>query len=234
MQRSQQTFKPLPGFSVYVSSSIYNRMTKGKGVVIGGVVAILAAGMVLAKTNYQVLRVIDGDTFETVSHQLIRINGIDAPELDACGGKEAKKLLEQLVLHNKVYLKVWYRDQYFRLVADAFTDKKDVGMEMILNGKAENSSQYGDNKARSKATQLARSQKLGIFSSKCTQTENYTKPECNIKGNNRDGGNEIRYYHYPGCGQYNNTIVQLHKGDRWFCSKKEAEAAGFVKGLDCK
>lgn len=38
---------------------------------------------------YQVLRVIDGDTFETAENQHIRVASTEAPELDRCGGTEA-------------------------------------------------------------------------------------------------------------------------------------------------
>lgn len=59
------------------------------------VAAVLAtmtlSSAVYLKTTYQVLRVIDGDTFETIEHQIIRLSGIDAPELELCGGLEAIK-----------------------------------------------------------------------------------------------------------------------------------------------
>lgn len=48
---------------------------------------------------YRVAQVIDGDTFDTEEHQAIRLAAIDALELDECGGKEAKKELERLILN---------------------------------------------------------------------------------------------------------------------------------------
>ena len=40
---------------------------------------------------YSVLRVIDGDTFETKEHQIIRLASVEAPELDTCGWKMKPK-----------------------------------------------------------------------------------------------------------------------------------------------
>ena len=64
---------------------------------VAGVLATMTiSSAVYLKTTYQVLRVIDGDTFETVEHQKIRLSGIDAPELELCGGQEAKQAKEAI------------------------------------------------------------------------------------------------------------------------------------------
>lgn len=47
---------------------------------------------------YRVIQVIDGDTFMTKEIQYIRDNAYDAPELDQCGGQEAKRELEKTVI----------------------------------------------------------------------------------------------------------------------------------------
>ena len=74
--------------------------------------------------------------------------------------------------------------------------------------------------------------KLGVYSLKCTQLINSENPKCVIKANKEIGGSG-KTYHFPGCGQYNNTLIQLSRGDRWFCSENEAIKAGFIKGGDC-
>lgn len=51
------------------------------------------------------------------------------------------------------------------------------------------------------------------------------KPGCDIKGNVNSKGDKI--YHVPGMAAYNNTKVQPDEGDRWFCTRDEAKAAGF-------
>ena len=48
---------------------------------------------------------------------------------------------------------------------------------------------------------------------------------CPIKGNINEKGERI--YHVPGDQWYSNTKLDESKGERWFCSEKEALAAGW-------
>jgi len=50
-------------------------------------------------------------------------------------------------------------------------------------------------------------------------------PQCMIKGNVNDHGDRI--YHVPGDTWYARTKVDTSKGERWFCSEREAQAAGW-------
>jgi hypothetical protein len=50
---------------------------------------------------------------------------------------------------------------------------------------------------------------------------------CLIKGNISDKGERI--YHVPGGRYYDATVIELSKGERWFCSEAEARAAGWRK-----
>lgn len=54
--------------------------------------------------------------------------------------------------------------------------------------------------------------------------------ECNIKGN--ISGEKI--YHLPGCTSYEKTTIDESKGEKWFCSEKEAIDAGWRKAKNCK
>ncbi|MGB7518472.1 MAG: cold shock domain-containing protein [Spirulinaceae cyanobacterium] len=46
-------------------------------------------------------------------------------------------------------------------------------------------------------------------------------PGCNIKGNiSINSGNKI--YHLPGMEDYQSTIIDTSKGERWFCTESEA------------
>jgi hypothetical protein len=51
------------------------------------------------------------------------------------------------------------------------------------------------------------------------------EPVCNIKGNVSSSGEKI--YHLPGGSLYDRTKIDTAEGDRWFCTTKEAEGAGF-------
>ena len=63
------------------------------------------------------------------------------------------------------------------------------------------------------------------------QIQEPTKSECNIKGNISTSGEKI--YHLPGCGSYAKTQIDEKRGERWFCSEKEAQEAGWRKALNC-
>lgn len=52
---------------------------------------------------------------------------------------------------------------------------------------------------------------------------------CNIKGNVNASGEKI--YHIPGGSLYQRTAINIGEGDRWFCTAKEAEGAGFRAAL---
>jgi endonuclease YncB( thermonuclease family) len=51
-----------------------------------------------------------------------------------------------------------------------------------------------------------------------------TPAECLIKGNVSDNG---RIYHVPGSRDYEQTRIDTAKGERWFCTEQEAQAAGW-------
>ena len=49
---------------------------------------------------------------------------------------------------------------------------------------------------------------------------------CNIKGNvSYNGG--IKIYHMSGQEDYASTVITASRGERWFCSEQEAQAAGW-------
>ena len=51
-----------------------------------------------------------------------------------------------------------------------------------------------------------------------------------IKGNINKGEH---IYHFPGCASYNATKIDESKGERWFTTAAEAEAAGWRRALNC-
>lgn len=51
-------------------------------------------------------------------------------------------------------------------------------------------------------------------------------PACRIKGNISYNGGE-RIYHVPGQHYYSRTRISYIKGERWFCSEADAQAAGW-------
>jgi endonuclease YncB( thermonuclease family) len=212
-----------------------------KQLVTGGaaLLAVSTAGVYwkskMAVPAYTVMRVIDGDTFETTEKQLIRLDDVDTPELELCGGPEAKAEMEKLVLDKPVYLKVMYRDKYMRLISLVYTPDGFINEKMVEKGFGIyrlSGNKTPQTEVLEKARQKAITAKAGVYGSKCTQVTNPDKPQCNIKGNVRQGA-KTKIYSMPGCESYASTLVQLYLGDRWFCSEAEAKKAEFVKAGGC-
>ena len=201
-----------------------------KIVATGAAAATLGLGFWASKAVYSVKEVVDGDTFITTENQYVRLDSVDAPELEYCLGEEAKEELEKLVLNKKVFIKVSYLNG-MRLVASVYTSQGDVGAKMLSKGLA-TFADKGHQKQSTllKISQEAREKKIGVYSATCTQMENPINPSCDIKGNIRNG---VWYYRYPTCTNYKNTQVQLYLGEDWFCTEAEAKKAGYIKAPDC-
>ena len=56
-------------------------------------------------------------------------------------------------------------------------------------------------------------------------THDAPDPNCPIKGNVNGKGDRI--YHVPGDDSYAETVITPAKGERWFCSAEQAQAAGW-------
>ena len=188
------------------------------------------------KDNWQeieVLGVIDGDTIVLDGKTRLRLRCVDAPELEYCGGIEAKALMEKLVDGKKVVIKEQIIDARGRPMALVYVDGKLVNEEIIKSGWGRyHSDKTSVREVLKSAYKHAREEKLGIFSSQCSQMQNPDNPKCNIKAN-IDKNSTRRNYYFPGCAQYDYTIVELDLGEGWFCTEKEAKAAGYTRSKTC-
>lgn len=185
---------------------------------------------------FRVERIIDGDTFIVKSANLpagrqVRLMSVNAPEVGLCGSDQATAKLTELIGDKKVRLEGDINDHFGRLLALVYVDDQLINEQMILSGWARftSTASSASDKLKS-AFQKIKDQKLGVFSSLCYQTTNLNNSKCNIKGNVRDGK---KTYFFPGCGNYSNVALELDQGDQWFCSEKDALAAGFTKAANC-
>lgn len=181
----------------------------------------------------RVVKIIDGDTFKLQNKQTIRLASIDAPELDKCLGQDSKKALSKLILGKRVVLLEPYADQYDRVMALILSDGQVINEIMVRNGYAVDTyDNFSAKKALQDANDYARANNLGIFSQNCSQTIP-PDPDCFIKGNHDQRQNR-KLYSYPGCTNYNRTVVDLWQDDQWFCSESEALKAGYTRSGDCQ
>lgn len=180
-----------------------------------------------------VYRIADGDTFILENNkQTIRLFGIDAPELDNCYGPESYSRLSQLLKKNQVQLKEPVVDHFGRIVALVYVDGQLINKTMIEEGYAAYQGHSGSEKERLRAAHdLAKSQKIGIYSSACTD-ETPPDSKCTIKGNHDLDRNDYVYL-LPTCPYYVPVIIRRFEGDRWFCSESEAKKAGFKISPAC-
>ncbi|MBX9863311.1 MAG: thermonuclease family protein [Hyphomicrobium sp.] len=186
--------------------------------------------------------VVDGDTLE-ISGERIRLEGIDAPEASqTCGrrwlgtwscGSAATAALQKIVGTRRVDCQSAGRDKYGRMLGWCAIDGRDVNAEMVTTGNAWAFVKYSRRYEAIEAE--ARKAKVGIWQGDAQpawlyreqrwQVAETAAPEgCAIKGNITSNG---RIYHTPWSAWYGKVKVEPAKGERWFCSEKEAAEAGF-------
>ncbi len=187
------------------------------------------------------IEVVDGDTFR-VSGTLVRLHGIDAPEVDqTCTrpgagrwdcGKWVKGEVKRLYGGMRTRCEVITTDRYGRAVSKCRVRGEDVGAVLVQSGLAFAYRQYSldydleEKRAAVQGVGLhgSRVQSPSAFRKARTQGTTAPDPSCVIKGNISKAG---RIYHVPGQRDYERTGINLKKGERWFCSAAQARAAGW-------
>lgn len=197
---------------------------------------------------------IDGDSL----NMHIRLFGIDTPEAaqickddqgrDYPCGRVASDALAKLVQHKIVSCEVKTRDRYGRPVAICYADKIDIGGALVDAGVAVAFRKYSDKYVADE--ERARAAKRGLWAGTFEMPWDYRErrrkqskasrmlppgcpaepaplpTECAIKGNVSRSG---RIYHMPGSRDYDKVVINRDKGERYFCSEKEARACGWRK-----
>jgi micrococcal nuclease len=87
----------------------------------------------------KVTRVIDGDTIDVLvasGRIRVRLQGIDAPERDQPGGRDAQRWLRQRLIDHAVQLEPVSQDRYERMVAIVHAEGRSVNEELLQAGHA--------------------------------------------------------------------------------------------------
>ena len=190
------------------------------------------------------VRVIDGDTFD-VGGVRVRIHGIDAPEVgqpctsDVLGVYDCGAFVRDEVARRyqgrAATCDVIELDRYGRSVAKCFVDGQDIGEDIVRDGLAEAYREYSmDYDLAEKSAQIT---ETGLWSDVMQSPAAYRAEQrsaspdvapvnasCFIKGNISGSG---QIYHMPHNRDYENTRINEARGERWFCSEAEAQAAGW-------
>lgn len=215
--------------------------------VIGG---FLSLGL-LNNNLFEVIAVVDGDTIKAKSLNPlktkdkileVRYIGVDAPEpgkgdqQDECYVNETKEINKNLVLGRKVRLEFDKNnmDRFGRYLAYVYVKEKS-DKEMMINkvllemGAARfflDTVNIKYQKDLITAATKAHENKIGLWQA-CAEDP---KIGCVIKGN--VDRLDKRWYHLPHFRHYNQIVINLEKGDQWFCREEEAIKAGFKKARE--
>ncbi|HHY72924.1 MAG TPA: nuclease [Bacillus bacterium] len=200
-----------------------------------------------------VTNVVDGDTLDISFHnkeERVRLLLVDTPETKHPSkpvqpfGPEASQFAKDALEGKEVTIEldVSDRDKYGRLLAYVWIDGKMFNEMLLEKGLARVAYVYAPNTKYVdefyEIQKRAQKEGIGIWSIENyaqedgfrTEKKNPVKgdedaisqanPDCLIKGNINSKGEKI--YHTPYSRSYKQT-----KPERWFCTEKEAEAAGF-------
>ncbi|MBU2576498.1 MAG: thermonuclease family protein [Nanoarchaeota archaeon] len=123
-------------------------------------------GYVVFETSGEIVaRVIDGDTFELVNGQKVRLKGINTPEKSWPFSEEAEEFVRELVENKSVEIENYGFDKYGRILAHVFIDGRNLNREILENGFGtlyyyEEDSHYKELK---RAEEFARLNEIGLW-----------------------------------------------------------------------
>ncbi len=206
------------------------------------VAAALFTAMAAFPAMADTVHVVDGDTIE-ISGTTFRLHGIDAPEAgqrcnDSKGGTwrcgdEATRHLEGLIGDEVPQCDDRGIDDYDRVISVCVVRGTELNRAMVSDGYAWAFRRFSEDYALAEAGAAHRG---GQIWQAPTQTAwdyraakwNVALQEaprgCPIKGNISDNGH---IYHAPWSPWYTKTKVSEDKGERWFCTEREALNAGW-------
>jgi len=201
---------------------------------------LLSPAIHAAEVSGKVIGIADGDTFTVLTannRQIkIRLAEIDAPESGQPYGNKSKQALSGLIFGKSVRVAVQTTDRYGRTVGRPYVGDLDICAEMVRMGAVWVYREYlrdrlllaleSDAKANRRGVWgLSEAQNMPPWEWRRSGGQNATSNGCQIKGNINSKGDRI--YHVPGSRSYGATRINKSKGERWFCSQDEAEAAGW-------
>jgi len=181
-----------------------------------------------------VLEVLDGDTLLLEQDVRLRLRQLDAPELEFCAGEESQAFLEDLVKGKRIVIKEKILDQRGRAMALVYLNGELINQAIIEAGWGRyHHDQTSATDILKELGDKAKTDKIGLYSPECYQTENLDNPKCDIKGNIDPSDRSNKIYHLLDCVHYKTTIIEKDRGEEWFCTEVKAKKAGYVKSGRC-
>jgi len=200
-----------------------------------------------AATFSGVPQIVDGDGLR-IDGRNLRLHGIDAPEVGQiceggpgapvagpfdCGAWARDALAARIAGAQVACVQRDFDARYGRPVVQCDLAGADLNEALVAGGYALAYRRYSRDYVA--AEDAARAARAGLWATTMQTPEAFRRdgpaiaPErtasgCDIKGNISAGG---LIYHMPGQEHYGRTRVDEARGERWFCSPREAEAAGW-------
>jgi endonuclease YncB( thermonuclease family) len=172
----------------------------------------------------------------------VKLTGIDPPEVEQrCGTAArgwrcfaaAEAALSRLVGGRTVTCSLGAKDGPERVFGQCAVGDSDIGSELVRQGHvfahggllARYSSQEREARAAKTGLWAGDVERPAAYRAKLWDEAKRRAPEgCPIKG---QVAGSARTYVLPWSPDYDRARVQKTRGERWFCSEQEAEAAGF-------
>ena len=225
------------------------------GTVVGGTKNEGKEESIEKKNLYKVKTIIDWDTFEFERDWKIlkaRMIWIDAPE----SSKTRLCYIEQLWTHALEQLKDFIFDKnveieyddsqgntdiYWRQLVYVFFNWKNIWEEMIKSGYAKEytyNKKYKYQENFKKAKQIAKENKLWIWSLENIKTTEQKKQENKVKNSSwkikwNINSKWKKIYHLPWCRSYEKTRINLDKWEKYFETEQDAINEWFIKANNC-
>lgn len=236
---------PRTAVSVIGGAMRANRVTRHVAVVALALLAVFLPGLAGAELSGPPV-VVDGDSLE-VAGQRIRLHGVDAPERKQtcvadgsrwpCGERAARALATR-ASKRTIFCTEKDLDRYGRIAATCRLEGVDLNAWLVTEGWALAYRRYSDDYVEEEAHAQAagrgiwrgefvppwkwrRGERLAGTAKETSEPD----PACRIKGN--IGRNGERIYHLPGGQSYERTRINPSRGERWFCSERDAIDAGW-------
>jgi len=183
---------------------------------------------------------LSGDSLR-IGGTLVALDGIEAPEpTQSCQRKSgkwrcglaAKEALADLVRGRRISCEIVDEDDSGAR-ARCYTGEDDIAQKLVRKGNVFSNGGFLSRYAE--AEDDAQSEKIGLWAGDAERPQDYrdkrweeakrTAPDgCPIKGRIRSGS---RTYVLPWSESYDSVQLRTSRGERWFCSESEAQAAGW-------
>ncbi len=186
-------------------------------------------------------RAVDGDTLE-MGGQIVHLYGVDAPELEqtcranrgvyGCGSAALMEL-DKIVMGRQLRCETRDTIQFGEIIAVCFIDNGEINALMVRRGWAvvdrtvPTTYEFWEYEARNGLRGVWKGPFLAPWDWRIRydRVKPILETQCTIKGDL--GPRAERLFYFPGHWAYDRVIINPGKGERWFCSAREAREAGW-------